>query len=128
MERSNRNFIIAALSLVLTASASPPPDADSSCGGPCQRLCINGCDSNYNFSWRQGRCIGPHPWSWGDQAPSVLSDSKGVYCSDDLTCDYGPCGRDGERPCNTELTVCLACGNFGYGAELGADQVCHKTR
>lgn len=80
----------------MSAVADPPPD---SCGGHCQAICINGCDANHEYSALQARCVGP--LLEGLYPTMYLSDAKGRYCNDGYTCDFGPCGRPGERACNT---------------------------
>ena len=96
------------------AMASPPsPDSDSSCGGNCQAVCINGCDSNAAYTWQQARCVVGSTQTVitpnGTIAGLFATDAKGQYCVDGYNCDFGPCGRPGERFCNTVGTGCNAC-------------------
>ena len=116
-----------------SAMASPPsPDADPSCGGDCQAICINGCDTKqltfadspnatftYAFSWTQARCIlttvGPNGnlW-WRDLAAAThiqgtLKSNMGGSCMDGYNCDFGPCGEDGQRACSGGYYQCPPC-------------------
>lgn len=100
----------------------PPPNQQSSCGGNCQAICINGCDGyvqTYNgesfsskYDWAQARCVtslDPRTGSLysGWYTPGHVGvDAKGTYCLDNYNCDFGPCGREGERPCNTNASLC----------------------
>ena len=121
----------AALLSTSTALASPPsPDADPNCGGNCQAICINGCDTNSSYMWQEARCAGPHPTGYADKAyaASLITDSNGnLFCSDGYNCDYGPCGRAGERTCNTGLCdECYWNGMPGTELVAGGDGKCHK--
>jgi hypothetical protein len=102
-----------------TAQASvPSPDQDPGCGGQCQVICINGCDSNAHYSGLQARCTvgSTKTYVMGGYflAAFFETDSKGDFCDDGYTCDFGPCGRAGERPCqdflsNANQNNCQAC-------------------
>ena len=47
-------FVLATGLPTSTAMASPPsPDSDTSCGGQCQVICVNGCDTGLSYSWQQ---------------------------------------------------------------------------
>lgn len=140
-----------------SAQASPPsPDSDTNCGGHCQAICINGCDTNpvyvpkpadwgtspwYNtptpsysrYSWTEARCVvskyagykydqqlGSNPTTGTDQYRifdrnriyRATNQTVGWYdyCHDGYSCDAGPCGRVGERPC--QPNGCPACGVY----------------
>ena len=133
----------AALLSTSAALASPPsPDSDPNCGGNCQAICINGCDVNAvtargwygwagggvypSYSWQQARCVWTHQIGNSQVGSSYVTfDSKSGtwYCMDGYNCDSGPCGRDGERICNTHGTGCGWCESGFYN---GVDDICHK--
>jgi len=111
MSRRERFFTLVTafgLGLLLLLAASmlradvPSPNQQSYCGGNCQAVCINGCDTGKHYEWREARC---HNNSY--------SDSLGSYCDDGYVCGTGPCGRRGERACNTAGTGCSSC-RSGY--------------
>lgn len=119
---SIRLALMAAMgALLMTATMwadPPPPNQQSTCGGHCQAVCINGCDGRvqyldgYNwssiYSWLQARCVVVKEDSSGGYT-NVARDSKGPYCMDGFNCDYGPCGREGERGCDFLGGGCTAC-------------------
>jgi hypothetical protein len=122
-------FLMGLLSTSAALASPPSPDADPSCGGNCQTICINGCDTNYSYVWQEARCGGPHPtWADASLAAATFLDTKGQpYCSDGYNCDYGPCGRVGERACNTfQCASCFNYGNIGDEMVVGGDGRCHK--
>ena len=137
----------AALISASTALASPPsPDSDPNCGGNCQVICINGCDQNpvtdpawnkpvqpnstYSvYSYQQARCVwARNGWdkNLGALAEQFTLDTKTNTwsCMDGYNCDFGPCGLNGTRPCNTAIdTFCVPCAVPGQS--LGSDGKCH---